>query len=134
MDRSDKLLLILVLLLTFATIAATAWLFLYEKKYDFIVEAQCDPAVETCFYRDCSNEDDCPPNGYEEYKTFVLDARDFERCEGDSCAEECESGEIECTPVVCGKSEEDECAVYELPTEEVQPTEDTAPEEPGGAS
>ncbi|HYF28763.1 MAG TPA: hypothetical protein VEA36_00145, partial [Candidatus Paceibacterota bacterium] len=52
-------------------ISWTAWLYLGEKEYPFIVEAACDPSVETCFHRACSdtsNTGDCPPNALEDYK------------------------------------------------------------------
>ena len=128
MDRSDKLLLSLVLLLLVVTFAATAWPFLYDKQYVFLVEAECNPATETCFYRDCSNPDDCPPNGLEEYKTYTVSANEFEMCTDNSCAAECASGVISCEEIVCGASEEDECALYEPEPEpliEEESTEET---------
>jgi len=120
MDRSGTLLLSLILLLTVAVFGATAWLFFVDKQYDFYVEAACDPSTETCFYRDCSDEEVyCPPNGLQEYKVFYVSAHDFETCADNSCKNECESGSIPCEELMCGEAEEDECAIYEPPLEEV---------------
>lgn len=105
--------LVLISVMAVLAIGATAWLFLIQKNFVFIVETECDPATQTCFYRDCSNEDDCPINGLENYKVFSMDAKEFYRCKEDSCKASCESGNHACTETVCGESEEDECSVIE---------------------
>ena len=116
MERSDVVTLSLISLSVAIVLAGTAWLFLFEQHYDFVVEAACDPETETCFYRECSdlsNTGDCPPNALENYKIFYLNAADFASCQDNSCKNECETGAIECTELLCGESEEDECAVPE---------------------
>lgn len=123
MERSDRWVLSLISLSVLAVLGVTGWMFLVEERYDFVVEAACDPATETCFYRECSdlsNLGDCPPNGLENYKIYVLNAADFYSCEDNSCAHECRTGTIKCEEVLCGENEEDECAVYEPPIEEVE--------------
>ena len=81
----------------------------YTKNYDYLVEAKCDPKIEVCFTRDCSNPDDCPPNGLSVYKEFYVKAFDFPKCKDNSCKDECEKGLIKCTPILCGESSEDAC-------------------------
>jgi hypothetical protein len=90
-------------------VCATAYIFLVRKDYDFVVEAPCDPAQETCFFRDCSGGD-CPPNEFEHYRIFSVSAQDFPTCADNSCKAECTDGTLVCTEIVCGESEEDECS------------------------
>ncbi|KKQ03304.1 MAG: hypothetical protein US18_C0010G0012 [Parcubacteria group bacterium GW2011_GWB1_36_5] len=83
------------------TIFCTFYFFYYKKNYDFIVEVTCDPSKETCFQRDCSNLDDCPPNGLSDFKRYSLNARDFKMCENEDCASACETGTIKCELIEC---------------------------------
>src|SRR3989338_11661634 len=75
------------------------YFFYYKKDYDFIIEVPCDVVKEQCFQRDCSNPDDCPPNGLSDFKRYSLKARDFKLCENEDCAKVCECGIIKCEPV-----------------------------------
>lgn len=75
------------------------YFFFYKKDYDFIVEVPCDVLKEQCFQRDCSNPDDCPPNGLSDFKRYSLGAGDFKLCENEDCTKVCESGTIKCEPV-----------------------------------
>jgi hypothetical protein len=110
MDKWDKIFLWILALSVVAVIAATAYKFLFAKDYDFVLEAPCDPSTNTCFTRDCSNPDDCPPNGLENYRIFNVKASDFGKCADNSCLNECLSGKISCTETKCGESEEDACS------------------------
>jgi hypothetical protein len=109
MKPSDKAFLASISLLIVAAICAAAYHFLVQKDYAFIVEAPCDPAQDTCFVRDCSGGE-CPPNELEHYRMFSVQAADFDTCADNSCLHECQQGDIACTEIVCGESEEDECA------------------------
>lgn len=115
--------LIIIGLMVVVVIGATGWRYLINEHYDFVVEASCDPSTETCFYRDCSTGE-CPPNELENYKVFTIEAKDFDSCEDNSCKRECEEGIIACEELVCGDSEEDECAVIPEPEEEILPAEE----------
>lgn len=82
-------------------ILVSFYFFYYKKDYNFIVEVPCDVLKEQCFQRDCSNPDDCPPNGLSSFKRYNLRAMDFKMCENEDCAKACESGTIKCEPVEC---------------------------------
>lgn len=119
MDKSDKLFLAAIALSILAVISITAYSFLYLKNYDFVTEAECNPETETCFYRDCSEEDACPPNSLESYRVFTTSALDFKTCLTNSCLRKCINGEIQCEEQICGESEEDVCS--EQPSEFIAP-------------
>jgi hypothetical protein len=89
--------------------SASFYKYYYTKNYDYLVEARCDPLAENCFSRDCTNPDDCPPNGLSIYKKFFVKAFDFAKCSDNSCEKECSNGFIECSPIPCGESEDDVC-------------------------
>ncbi|OGI94686.1 hypothetical protein A3A03_00135 [Candidatus Nomurabacteria bacterium RIFCSPLOWO2_01_FULL_40_18] len=84
-----------------AVIASAFYFFYFQKNYDFIVEVACDPSQETCFQRDCSNPDDCPPNGLSDFKRYSLNAGNFQMCENEDCENACETETIQCEPVEC---------------------------------
>ncbi|MFA6258045.1 MAG: hypothetical protein WC671_03525 [Candidatus Paceibacterota bacterium] len=88
-----------------SAIFVSFYFFYFKKDYDFIVEVACDPLKETCFQRDCSNPDDCPPNGLSDFKRFSLNAGDFKVCENEDCASVCETGTIKCEPIECAEDE-----------------------------
>lgn len=111
-DRVDwvtKTLFILVSALVLATLVANFYTFYFQKNYDFIVEAPCDPTTQTCFVRDCSESSECPPNGLEQYRMFTVNAADFEKCSDDSCLYECVAGVIQCEEIFCDESGGDIC-------------------------
>lgn len=89
-------------------VVATGYKFLINKDYDFVVEAVCDPSVQTCFNRDCS-EGDCPPNELEDYRQFIISASDFSKCSDNSCLEECLSKAISCEEIMCDEGAGDIC-------------------------
>lgn len=99
----------LVILAIVFPIGASFYKYYFKKNYDFLIEAKCNPLEEICFTRDCTNPDDCPPNGLSEYKVFLVKAYDFSKCKDNSCEEECNKELIQCVPVLCGDSPEDTC-------------------------
>lgn len=107
----NNLLTILFFIIFLATIGACFYKFYYLQNYKYLVEAQCDPSIETCFVRDCTNPDDCPPNGFEKYKEYYVTAHDFRTCTDNSCKTECESGVIPCEKIDCDESAGDECSI-----------------------
>lgn len=119
--KSYNIFLYLLLLGCFATIATSFYVFYHQKNYDFIVEVACDPTVEICTQRDCTNPDDCPPNGLGDFKRYYLNAADFEMCENEDCAVACETGAIECELAECEEVPEygESCSVLET-TEETE--------------
>lgn len=96
-------------------IVCSFYFFYYKKDYNFIVEVACDTSKETCFQRDCSNPDDCPPNGLSDFKRYSLNAGDFKMCENEDCTKACESGTIKCNPVACVENTEvgESCSTLE---------------------
>ena len=82
------------------------YFFYFKKDYDFIVEVACDPSKEECFQRDCTNPDDCPPNGLSDFKRYSLKASDFQQCVKEDCTNVCETGAIKCEPVQCAEDPE----------------------------
>jgi hypothetical protein len=93
----------------FVAIGANFYKYIYTKQYDFLVEAACDPSIEKCFYRDCEQTNDCPPNNLSVYKKYLLKGKDFPLCSDNSCKQECESGQIQCSLVLCNESAGDVC-------------------------
>lgn len=87
------------------TIVTSFYFFYFKKDYQFIVETSCNPEKETCFQRDCSNPDDCPPDRLSNFKRFTLNAGDFKFCEKEDCTQVCEKGVISCTQIECAEDE-----------------------------
>jgi hypothetical protein len=106
-------------------ILVSFYFFYFKKDYDFIVEVACDPSVEVCFQRDCSNPDDCPPNGLSDFKRFSLKASDFKMCENEDCTIACKTGTIKCEPIECEEDEEmgESCSLLELESPVVEEEE-----------
>src|SRR3989339_642281 len=102
-DKKNSWFLWLVGLSCLVAIFSAFYFFYYKKDYDFIVEVACDTAKGVCFQRDCSNPDNCPPNGLSDFKRYSLNARDFKMCENEDCAIACETGIIKCEPIECAK-------------------------------
>jgi hypothetical protein len=89
------------IILFIGAIVACFYFFYIKKDFDFIVETSCDITKEECFMRDCTNPDDCPPNGLEEFKRYSLNAKDFKYCDNEDCLIACESNKIECESIPC---------------------------------
>lgn len=109
-DNHGKILTIVFVVTFIAAIVASFWRYYYTKNYDYLVEASCDPMMETCFVRDCENPDDCPPNQLSVYKQFTVKAYDFPKCSDNSCKTQCESETIQCVLIVCDVEAGDECS------------------------
>jgi len=108
-EKSKKLLTPFTTLnvVLFLTVIINSFYFFYIKKdFDFIVETTCDPIIEQCFLRDCTNPDDCPPNGLQEFKRYTLNANDFKYCVDEDCKLACESNQIKCEVISCTEDEE----------------------------
>ncbi len=86
-------------------IISSFYFFYFKKDYNFIVEASCNPETETCFYRDCTNPDDCPPNNLSYYNEYTLKARDFKSCLNEDCTLACTTGVINCVKTECTESD-----------------------------
>ena len=82
-------------------ICAAFYFFYFKKDYEFIVEVACDPRRETCFHRDCTNPDNCPPNQLSDFKRYSLNAVDFKRCDNENCSLACVDGRVDCSPIEC---------------------------------
>ena len=98
----SELLLICVVL----SILVSFYYFYVKKEFNFIVEVPCDQTKESCFHRDCSKPDDCPPNGLSEFKRYSLNAVDFNKCKDENCSDVCARGEIKCVPVACSEDKD----------------------------
>jgi hypothetical protein len=116
-QKGHNIFLSLLLLGCAVAIASTFYFYYFKKNYDFVVEVSCDPAIEICTQRDCSNPDDCPPNGLPDFKRYHLNAADFEMCENEDCKIACETGMIECEQEECAEAPEygESCSVLETP-------------------
>jgi len=133
MEEQKKHNIFLYLLLggVIISIACSFYFFYLKKDFDFIVEVACDPTKEECIQRDCTNPDDCPPNGLSDFKRYTLNANDFKYCENEDCSLFCKDNE-KCTQIECTPDEEmgETCSVVEIEnqieenTEEVLPIED----------
>ncbi len=91
-------------------VGSSYYKYYYTANYDYLIEAECDASIEKCFSRDCTDPDQCPPNGLSSYKQFYVKAYDFHKCSDNSCKKECNSSIIECIPILCGDSTEDVCS------------------------
>ncbi len=100
-DKVNNWFLWLIGLSCFVAIGCALYFFYYKKDYDFVVEVACDTSKEACSQRDCSNPDDCPPNGLSDFKRYELNAADFKMCENEDCTIVCETGAIKCEPIQC---------------------------------
>lgn len=101
--------LTLLVVVLAAPVISSFYKYYYLKDYNFIIEAECDSKKEICFTRDCSNPDECPPNGLSEYKEFYIKAYDFAKCTDDYCTEECKNGTIQCEQIECDSEAGDDC-------------------------
>lgn len=78
----------------------------YLKEFLVQIEIPCDPIVELCYERDCSIEDECPPNELSNYRLFEMSGSDFSQCdERDSCEDVCKNSNSTCIEIVCDSNE-----------------------------
>ncbi|NVN96740.1 hypothetical protein HXX01_00610 [Candidatus Nomurabacteria bacterium] len=105
MEEKPKKLLtpftIINIVLFIAVISNCFYFFYIKKDFNFIVETSCDLSKEQCFARDCTNLDDCPPNGLSLFKKYSLKANNFKYCLNEDCKAACESGQIKCDVIPC---------------------------------
>ena len=97
---------IINILLFLSAIGSSFYFFYIRKDFNFIVEIPCDTTKEQCFQRDCTNPDDCPPNGLSDFKRYSLKASDFKYCKNEDCTSVCENGEIKCEQITCTEDPE----------------------------
>ncbi|MEJ0001922.1 MAG: hypothetical protein WDN09_01940 [bacterium] len=90
-----------LLICSVIVILVSFYFFYFKKDFDFIVETSCDPLTETCFQRDCTNPDDCPPNGLSDFNRYSVSAKDYASCADEDCTSACASGEIQCEQIEC---------------------------------
>ncbi len=125
--KENNIFLYLLLSGCLIAIAVSFYFFYFKKDYDFVVEVSCDPATETCIQRDCTNPEDCPPNGLSDFRRYSLNARDFQKCEKEDCANACESESIKCEHIECVEDElaGESCSSVEPVAEsiEIDPTQ-----------
>lgn len=105
-DKNSNWFLWLIGISCLVAIFVSFYFFYFTKDYNFIVETACDTSKETCFQRDCTNPDDCPPNGLSVFKRYNLNAGDFNKCINGDCTNACETGAIKCEPIECAEDEE----------------------------
>lgn len=126
-DGKKNWFLWVVVLLCLAVLVVSFYQFFYNKNYEFIVEVPCDPALEECFARDCSEPDLCPPNNLTEFKRYSLNANDFKSCENEDCAKTCTEGLIECEQLEC--EEDPEWGEYCVSPDSIENVEESQIEE-----
>ncbi len=100
-EKKNNWFLWLIGISVLVTILASFYSLYFQKNYEFIVEVPCDTSKETCFQRDCSDSDNCPPNKLDNFKRYSLKANDFKACSNEDCAKVCENGSIPCEPIFC---------------------------------
>jgi hypothetical protein len=123
-NKFSKIFNILIVGVFLLTILTNFYFLFFQKDYEFIVETTCDPSKEECFERDCTNPEDCPPNGLPNFKRYSLSAKDFKMCVNEDCTQACESGFIKCTQLECIEDPEwgESCVSPEnIPNEEFTP-------------
>ncbi len=113
MELPNRIFLITLSLSVLMVIFSTGFMFLWQKKYNFIVEAACTPSSNNCFHRDCGEFSDCPPNALEDYRVFVVSAVDFNKCGDDSCVRECTTGSFPCLERFCSEQKGETCLSFE---------------------
>lgn len=91
-----------------AVFCVSLYTHLYSSAFEFLVEAPCDAASNTCFVRDCE-EEECPPNNLSSYRVFTVSAVDFARCADNSCLNVCAGGTV-CVEITCEPDDGDTCA------------------------
>ena len=105
-EKKHSKFLYVLLTCVILSIASSFYFFYFKKDFNFIIETKCIPELETCFHRDCTNPDNCPPNGLSYYNTYTLRANDFKFCGvNEDCLLSCTSGSINCTKTQCTESD-----------------------------
>ncbi len=92
----------------FIIILSNVYLYYFKKDFNILIEASCDPSIETCFQRSCENGE-CPPNNYEHYRSYSLKGYLFESCQLDNCESFCKNTNS-CIENVCEPEKGDSCS------------------------
>jgi hypothetical protein len=100
-ENKHNIFLSTLIVFVFIAIASSFYLFYFKKDFDFITETKCNPESETCFYRDCTNPDDCPPNNLSYYNQYLVKANDFDICVNEDCTDACTNRLIDCVKLQC---------------------------------
>lgn len=124
MDKKTKIFFTLFFLLVIGAVFFSFYKYFIVRDYDVRLEADCDPAIESCFIYTCEPADDseCPENPEERvsyYKMIEKKASKIELCNPGE--EGCEAGGCtrgdDCREIFCGEissREEDGCMYPEL--------------------
>jgi len=104
-DKKHNKFLYILLGGCFLAIFSSFYFFYFKKDYDFIIEMKCDSTKENCFYRDCSDPTNCPPNDLSYYSQYTIKARDFKYCGNEDCTVACATGLIKCVKTECIKDQ-----------------------------
>lgn len=118
--KQHNIFLYIIGLSSLAVILIAFYSFYFKKDYNFIVETSCDNTTETCQYRDCSIEGDCPPNNLSYYNTYTIKASDFATCTNEDCTQACKEGIISCEKTECTENDiEEGICVVPVPVVEI---------------
>jgi len=104
-NKKHNIFLYVLLTGVIISVVSSFYFFYFKKDFNFIVETKCNPETETCFYRDCTNPNDCPPNNFSYYNTYTLKASDYKICSNEDCLEACTTGSIKCIKIECTESD-----------------------------
>ncbi len=104
-NNKNNLFLLVILFGCLVSIIVSFYFFYFKKDYNFIVETKCDPTTQTCFYRDCSIADNCPPNNLSYYNVYTLKAKDFNQCTNEDCTDFCSLNNGVCIKTECTESD-----------------------------
>lgn len=104
-NNKNNLFLLVILFGCLISIFVSFYFFYFKKDYNFIVETKCDPTTQTCFYRDCSIADNCPPNNLSYYNVYTLKAKDFNQCTNEDCTDFCNLNNGMCIKTECTESD-----------------------------
>lgn len=105
----------LVFLVIFAGAVMSYERFFIYQDFPVTVEAECDPASESCFVYHCDSEhDECAGNPEEDtryYKRITKQGNMFPTCENGECPEvSCAETESGCEVEFCDPEGEEECS------------------------
>lgn len=104
-SKKNNIFLLIIFISCAAIIAFAFYNFYINKNYQFFVETKCDNSKDTCFYRDCSIEGECPPDNLSYFKKFTISASDANFCSSEDCTAPCESKTIQCEETICTNSD-----------------------------
>lgn len=126
MDKKSKVLLWIFALLIAVSVGVTYWRIMIKKDYIIEAQADCDPALETCFVYECDPEaEECTGNPEEDiwyYKIVRRNAANIPLCDpaDENCeALTCPEGEAECEMVLCTDETKEEDQICNDPEQYV---------------